>query len=236
MTTSEQPDKAQSLAQQENGARKPDAEEPAADELGALASRLPPGESPPVNPFAPPSDVDGSYAAASETDASPASRPSLARSISTWTFICIVSAAPSFFWGWSTVAQEQVLAMLLGILVFIIGYICADQSRFAHRLRQNRNTQIALRFTYGTRIAISVLFPVAGFVDALVGMASISITFTAMQAVGLDPRLSNPTARFDEAGFVACFVTTIVQGVLLNCVLAAYGCVVWVIAAAIRSR
>ena len=75
-----------------------------------------------------------------------------------WFVICSVSAVPSFVVGME-VSEGQIAAMLMGILLFAVGYTFLDyQTRFT-KMRQSRFMLILLRVVYGTRLFISVVFP-----------------------------------------------------------------------------
>ncbi|MEO1526798.1 MAG: hypothetical protein AAFX06_15285 [Planctomycetota bacterium] len=69
-----------------------------------------------------------------------------------------------------------------------------------------------LKITYGTRIAITILFPVALYLDLICGVVSMSISENVFQ-------------RSIETFHVA-FLTTILQGLVMNAVLAVYGLLV----------
>ncbi len=142
-------------------------------------------------------------------------RPQIWVSCLSWFAICSVSAAPSFYWGFGTIAREQVIAMLTGIAMFVAAYIFIDQSDWALRLRNVPGMRLTLRITYGIRIAMSILFPVGIFVDLLCGWASIAIVTALGAGITMESR-SGP----ETSSFLACLAVTLVQGVILNIVLA----------------
>lgn len=167
----------------------------------------------PDNPFAPPSLQSEPLSPATET----ARRPTLLRSSLTWLTVCAVAAAPSFYWGWTTIAQDQAAAMLTGVLIFVVIYITVDQSSLAAKLRSNRAMRISLRITYGIRIAASVVFPAGMILDMFCGMLSISLVGQLTQ---LNTTAGDGFEGMQSAGFGACLAITLTQGILLNCVLA----------------
>ena len=147
-----------------------------------------------------------------------------------WTFICCLSAAPSFIWGCQIGSMELslMLAMLLGILVFVIGYTIFECTAFAQRLLLQPGVRLTAKIGYGTRMGISIVFPVGMFMDAMVGIASTAIT---------DSLLPFGMGAIDggQGTFLAFFITTILQGILLNILLFCYMAVVYVIIFFVRS-
>jgi hypothetical protein len=174
------------------------------------------------------SDLDSNPFAApqAETDylpASPASKPKHPlRTLFKWTLICGLSAAPSFFWG-GVVGNMQVLqiiAMICGICTFIVGYTLAEYTRFAQDLNSQPLVRRTLRIGYGTRIAISILFPVGLFLDMYVGVLSI-------QTTGLLFSINIGQSQADFFTFLGFYLTTLIQGVYLNVLLVCYMLVVY---------
>lgn len=153
-----------------------------------------------------------------------AQRPTLLRSSITWLAVCFIAATPSFYWGWMTVAPNQAVAMVTGVLIFVAIYIAADQTRLATKLRSNRAARISLRITYGLRIAASVIFPVGMIPDMFCGMLSISLVGQLAQ---LNGATGDSFESMDSVGFGACLAITLVQGVLLNLVLAGFGILIF---------
>lgn len=165
------------------------------------------------NPFTPPT-TDVTAAAAPRTTYG---RPKLSVSCFTWLAICAVSAAPSFYWGIGTIAQQQVIAMLTGILMFVAAYVAIDQSDWALWLRNVPGARLTLRITYGIRIAMSIIFPAGLFVDLLCGWISIGLVSAVGAGVSLEPR-----SGADNASFFVCLAVTLIQGIVLNIVLAGF--------------
>lgn len=135
-----------------------------------------------------------------------------------WTFICTVSAAPSFFWGCVLHHQlRHILAMIAGIVVFILVYTMVECSAAYRRVIAWPHMRRTFWIGYGTRLTISIIFPIALFVDTWTGM--LSVMLIESNAVG-----GNPS---ENASFLIVFLTTMVQGTLLNIVLFAYMSLVW---------
>jgi hypothetical protein len=131
--------------------------------------------------------------------------------------VCGIAALPSFFWGFAMTGGE-ITGMLLGIFLFAVGYTLIDFRTAAWPIRQKKTIRRTLRFTYGTRIAISVLFPVGGYLDAICGIFSLGLISSVF---------GESIERLDGMGFRLTLLTTIVQGCLLNIVLAVYGLLVF---------
>ena len=82
----------------------------------------------------------------------------------------------------------------------------------------NRAVRLAARIGYGTRLGISILFPIGLYLDVIVGM------FSIMLMSNLDPAAIEGDA---PASFGWYFATTLVQGVFLNVILLIYLLVVY---------
>jgi hypothetical protein len=140
---------------------------------------------------------------------------SLGKSALVWSTICSISAAPSFFLALGTVGVENVLWMVIGVSFFIVGYVAADGITFQWPFRRRVAVRLSLRITYTIRVAASVLFPVALFVDMFCGILSASF----ITALGFEP-MRNP----NMPGPIV-LLWTLLQGVVLNAVLG----VIWTI-------
>lgn len=171
------------------------------------------------NPFQPPQTAP---IPAKQTAPDELKRPNLARSFVTWATVVTIAALPSFLWGLSLVGGEQVTAMLLGIACFIAIYTALDQTQLAARMRNTPNLRLALRIGYGTRIAVSILFPVGMFIDLFTGMVSVSCVG------GVQASLDQGMQELDRS-FIFTFATTMLQGFLANCVLGTYTGLVFLI-------
>ena len=129
-----------------------------------------------------------------------------------WFVICSVSAVPSFFFGIEA-TEGQFAAMVLGILIFAVGYTFLDYQTRLTKMRQSRFMLILLRVVYGTRIFISVIFPIGMIADLYPGAL----------AIGLTQHLFGQDAL---EYFLGAIFTTLLQGVFLNAAMAAYGLLV----------
>ncbi|MGB0597186.1 MAG: hypothetical protein ACPGLY_10880 [Rubripirellula sp.] len=185
-----------------------------------------PIEPTPVNPYSPatePSQTDNLDEIAEDTPL-----PSLPKTAVRWIVVCGISAVPSFFLGF-LVTEGQIAGMLLGILTFAVGYTLLDFKTASLPIRQKRMVRRILRIVYGTRIGITVIFPIGFWVDTLCGFLSLSLlnfVTDSFESVGADG---------SEMTFGMTFVTTLVQGCTLNAVLLVYGTVVLGIYATIKS-
>jgi hypothetical protein len=125
-----------------------------------------------------------------------------------WLIVCWISAAPSFFIAIGVVNVEQWPAMVAGVMTFVAGYIVADNLTYHWAFRQRKPVRYALITTYVIRIVISVIFPIAMFVDMFCGMVSSMVLYP----IGLD------APKYDLS-LGAVYLWTIAQGVVLNVVL-----------------
>jgi hypothetical protein len=134
-----------------------------------------------------------------------------------WLVVCVICAGPSFFWGCliSKAQWQQILAMTLGILLFIGAYTATECTPYFQRLMRDRRLRRTLKIGFGTRIGISLLFPFGIYLDLFVGFLSVSITESLFpNSLGLDDSQTSM--------FLAFFGTTILQGLLLNAMLLVY--------------
>jgi hypothetical protein len=148
------------------------------------------------------------------------------KSLLLWSLVCTVSATPSFFWGVLTIATAQALAMLTGVAIFVGLYTAGDQWTQQARWRRNRPLRLSLKIGYITRLAISVIFPVGGFIDMFCGIFSISVAeFVTNSNMVWGHGVEQGGAL--GAGFVFTLITTLIQGAVLNVILFAYVLLVW---------
>ncbi|PQO27477.1 hypothetical protein C5Y96_18245 [Blastopirellula marina] len=172
----------------------------------------------PDNPFQSP--ATSSYAVDVETQPQVDDLPvATIKAAIRWFLICGVSAAPS----WLIAADETTavyMGMATGVFIFIIGYTFLDVRTRKHPLRQRPDVKWTLAITYGTRIAISLLFPIGFFVDIICGIFAVAATGLVFENISVD----TPTLHFTST-----LVTTLIQGCLLNFVLAGYGLIVYAI-------
>lgn len=170
------------------------------------------------NPYSPPSlTVESPVNADSSVD--DAAEPSLSRTAVRWLTVCSLSAIPSFLFGMA-VTGGQLVAMIIGILLFAIGYTLADYRTATFAWRRRRITRRTLKIAYGTRIVISLLVPLGAYADIACGVVALGLT-ESLTGEGL--------ATFDGANRMSFFptlLTTLIQGVLMNVVLAVYALVI----------
>lgn len=142
-----------------------------------------------------------------------------------WTLICSLSAAPSFVLGLSF--DNAVPGMLAGVATFIASYTLLSCTPFARRLYSNRIWRRTIRVGYGTRMALSLFS----------GLALIGFPFTMLPdmycgilAVGA----TNAIVGKDK-GFAFAYAATVIEGVLLNIILALFMLVVHAICRRVMS-
>ncbi|EMI21768.1 membrane protein [Rhodopirellula maiorica SM1] len=87
---------------------------------------------------------------------------------------------------------------------------------------------------YGTRVLISVAVPIGGTLDIICGVVSTSLA-SKLTGFQFEPTgVANNLVTFGES-FFPVLLTTLIQGSLMNVVLAIYGIVVFGIVLAIRA-
>lgn len=139
-----------------------------------------------------------------------------------WTAICGVSAAPSFIWGMAIAHDaEHVAAMLTGIGIFVLAYTAVSSLRAVETFKRRPFVGRTLKIGYGTRIALSILFPAGLTLDLWCGIAAVSIT-------DLKHGAGN--------SFGLILATTLVQGVILNCILMVYMALIYGVQWVARKR
>ena len=194
-------------------------------------------ESETENPFASPS-VELAGAIPDFDPDSQIAEFSLGKSMVKWLLVCCVSASPSFFWGIGlhTSYFVQSVAMLMGIFTFVAIYVFVESQEWTRRKLMDRSLRTAVKVGYITRIGISVIFPVALFIDMFCGLFSVGLTSSIFGEEFM------PGRRYDEAQpvsmsitFAWFYATTIVQGVILNALLAAYSLLVYAMILLYRS-
>lgn len=170
------------------------------------------------NPYAPASPVEGRDAAAPRTvDLFEGRvRPSIGWTICRWAAVCGISAAPSFFIAIG-IGPHRAAPMILGVLCFVFAYVCVDAMTYHKPWRALPKVRGLMIFCYATRIVITVIYPLGLGIDMLTGMASYSIVGSV--AGPISARATEPI----ETGMGVTFALTIVQGCLLNLLLAAWG-------------
>ncbi len=189
----------------------------------------------PTNPFTPPPATSELPPPAPPTLSAPlASKPRRpSDSLALWSIVCVISAVPSFYFGYGTIAQEQVAAMCLGIAIFIGIYTAVDQWTLRHPWRQFRNVALTLKIGYCTRILISIVFPVGAMIDMVCGMMSVRAIKTILPMDHSYPGGSDYLGG--QVNFLSALLITLVQGVVLNIVLFGYMTLVLGIIILIRS-
>ena len=107
--------------------------------------------------------------------------------------------------------------MLSGIAVFVLAYTAAEGTSSYRLLVRQPCVRRTLLIGYGTRLVLSILFPLGLTLDMFVGMISLRI----VSAVHID-ELSLAGQESGGPAFLVVFLTTIVQGSLLNTLLLLY--------------
>ena len=132
----------------------------------------------------------------------------LLRRLLLWTFVCCVSAAPSFVWagglngnGRGNPGPFDRGAMAFGVALFILLYTAATSTEAFERFHARPFVRRTLYIGYGVRVGLSIAFPIGMGADLLPGMISVS----AVEKLGFDPR-----------SFGGTFATTLLQGAILN--------------------
>jgi len=159
------------------------------------------------------------------------------KSLAKWLLICFVCAAPSFYFGLVLGRSYfiQSAAMVMGILTYVALYVYVESLAWTRRRLMDRSLRLAVKIGYITRIVVSVLFPVGMFLDIFCGMLSVSAT-SAIFGVEFGPMRTEMADVGAPFVFFWFYLTTLVQGTLMNIVLGAYTLIVYAIALLFRQR
>ena len=139
---------------------------------------------------------------------------SLPRTATRWFLICGISCLPSFFWGLMGL-DAALLGMITGVLLFAIGYTALDYGTRFREFRKNPTISSTLKVVYGTRIIITILVPVAAYLDLVCGMGAVVLSQAFLGEFGYSGDLAVQT-------YIGATVTTLIQGFILNFVLLIY--------------
>ena len=143
-------------------------------------------------------------------DTPPAPLPVVLRRLGLWTVICCVSAAPSFVWAHQEFDRS---AMVAGVALFVALYTAFTSTARFERFHNRPFVRRTLYIGYGVRMGISVLFPIGMGADLMPGLLSVGIVENLL--------------GMHSKGFFGTFLTTCVQGTLLNILLSAFMFCVW---------
>ena len=143
---------------------------------------------------------------------------SLVRVAVKWTLICAISAAPSFVVAmWATGSDAPVSAaagMLMAIFLFICAYTYAEMTPFFRRLMLDPRKKRAAKITYGIRVGVSIVFPVGIYLDFMIGILSVGL-MSGLLGDGATPiNRGQSFSPLMVAGWH--FITTIVDGLIMN--------------------
>lgn len=123
----------------------------------------------------------------------------LPKQLAIGTVVCVISAAPSFFWAHHAFSEA---GMAAGVGLFIVAYTLTTSTELFDRFRHIRGVELTLRIVYGLRLGASIIFPIGLALDVYPGM----IAVTAVRGGPAGP----------DAGFNETLVITLIQGLLLN--------------------
>lgn len=145
-----------------------------------------------------------------------------------WSAICWLAAMPSFILGFRENADG--FGMVAGIMLFVSIYTLLTSSVLYERLKAKPVLNLTLRIAFGVRLLISFIGIVIVlahqpieqfvFVDAVSGLLSIRTT-EYLTGLAFIPRSDMPGMELSFfTYFLLTLLTTIIQGILLNLVIA----------------
>lgn len=123
-----------------------------------------------------------------------------------WGVVCSIAAIPSFVIATDNNFDQA--GMGAGVLVFVVIYAAISSTEpFRRRWQTDRAFAHTVVVGYSLRLLVSAIVPVGMFLDMFPGMIAVDI-------VG--------AMDFPRTAFVVAFLTTLVQGFLLNVILAMF--------------
>ena len=149
--------------------------------------------------------------------------------------MCVLAAAPSFVLGLILDGGNPgaIIGMICGVFAYVVVYTAVEHAPFVRRLLALRTVRRTAQIGYGTRIGMSVIFPIGFYLDMFVGIFSVPVSQWILLFVG---RENITSASTNEGDFVSHFVMTIVQGAFLNIILLSYMLIVFLIVKAVMGR
>jgi hypothetical protein len=150
--------------------------------------------------------------------------PPLTIRLAKWTFVCFLSAIPSFLWALSLhSSEEQILAMAVGVFIFSLLYAILEGTHYVQILLKDSAIRGLAYFTYGCRLGCSVIFPIGMILDCVPGMYAVDLIETFYGAY------SPQSSPFSQV-----LLTTLLQGVFLNVILVGFMSIIYGIYAVAR--
>ncbi|MEM1209409.1 MAG: hypothetical protein AAGI54_09090 [Planctomycetota bacterium] len=149
----------------------------------------------------------------------------ITKAIGLWCVVVAASAAPSFAMG--TLMQNAdpvgVLAMCLGLVLIIAGYVRWTVSAWGRRLRRLPFIMLTAYIGYGTRIALSMIAAtgIGAFPDMLVGVV-VGLTLDSVLSAGFSLSQWNDSAASGLVHFAAILVWTLLTALAWNLILGVY--------------
>ena len=135
-----------------------------------------------------------------------------------WTVVCCIAAAPSLYFGLFATADDPVhiTAMVLGVVIYIVGYTAASLSTAGSRLRRRVYVRRAMYVGYGLRVLPALGLVAFGWlqVDVLraLVMPDLYCGLAAMYMV-------ESVYGGADVLFVGYLATTLLQGLFLNIII-----------------
>ena len=137
---------------------------------------------------------------------------SIQRRFILWLTLCVVCSIPSYLLASSN--SYLPLALSLAIISFAVLMTCITSLPRFYELSRIPYMRKSMYVGYGIRIALSIIFPVGFFIDALTGILTMHMIDTL-------------SAIATKRGFVSAFIGTLIQGTLMNVVVSICIVTIW---------
>lgn len=163
-----------------------------------------------------------------------------------WSMICTISAVPSFYWAMAVGKNNMsaILAMLDGIVLFILVYTVIASSEFYKKMKQKIFWFSALKWAFRVRVFYSmIVFPFILAIEVTrsvfmltdpkagdsVGVVLIFINFVDvwLGAASTEIMMFFLSKAASRNEFFSTFFLTITQGILLSLAVLAVAVIIW---------
>ena len=128
--------------------------------------------------------------------------------------------------------SSAVAGMICGVFCYVVAYTALEHTLTVRRLLTDKCIRRTAKIGYGTRIGISIVFPIGFYLDLMVGIVVVPVSHAILAMTGNDILNSNESG----GDFLTSFLMTLVQGACLNVVLLAYMIVVYAIVRSVMGK
>ena len=143
---------------------------------------------------------------------------SWSKRLALWTFVCGVSAAPSFWWAYAE-RGESVAGMLAGVGVYVVLYAWVTGTPLFRRLHRKPFVARTLRIGYATRLLLSGWALATLAVEMHLGLLYVTLFHDLIAghwSVHIVKAVAGRHLGYDDDHVIFAFLATVVEGAILN--------------------